>query len=346
MHRALRHLSNVVLLGAILFALPVAAGAQALHFGYLGDFKLQDGSLVRDCRIGYRTMGHLDAARSNVILLPTWYTGTSQDALSLVGPKKLFDTSRYYVVVVDALGDGVSSSPSNSSLQPRMHFPKFGIADMVAAEHALLTQVLHIDHVKAVAGLSMGGMQTFQWIVSYPAFMDDAVAIVGSPRLAPYDLLLWQSDIDSVEKSAAWNHGDYRENPDLVGQAEFNALFMTTPERYNSTTTRSQVLSQLEAAKRRPGFDANDRIRQAQAMMALDVSRPFGGSMQAAAATVKASVLVVGSEFDRVVSSGPATAFAHLVHAKLFELHGDCGHIAPWCEAGTLAPVVAAFLAR
>jgi len=217
---------------------------------------------------------------------------------------------------------------------------------MVAAEHALLTQVLHIDHVKAVAGLSMGGMQTFQWIVSYPAFMDDAVAIVGSPRLAPYDLLLWQSDIDSVEKSAAWNHGDYRENPDLVGQAEFNALFMTTPERYNSTTTRSQVLSQLEAAKRRPGFDANDRIRQAQAMMALDVSRPFGGSMQAAAATVKASVLVVGSEFDRVVSSGPATAFAHLVHAKLFELHGDCGHIAPWCEAGTLAPVVAAFLAR
>lgn len=103
-----------------------------------------------------------------------------------------------------------------------MRFPKITIRDMVNTQHELLTRVLHIRHVKVVMGISMGGMQTFQWMTAYPDFLDKAVPIVGSPRLAPYDLLHWQAEIDAIETDPAWNGGDYRKNP--ARGAEFDSV--------------------------------------------------------------------------------------------------------------------------
>jgi len=88
-----------------------------------------------------------------------------------------------------------------------MQFPRITIRDLVETQHELLTGVLGIHHLKAVMGISMGGMQTFQRIVAYPSFMDKAIPIVGSPRLAPHDLVLWQVQIDTITNDAAWNGG-------------------------------------------------------------------------------------------------------------------------------------------
>ena len=155
------------------------------------------------------------------------------------------DPAKYYVVAVDALSNGVSSSPSNSELQPRMKFPRYTMSDLVRAEHELVTKVLGLTHVRAVMGGSMGGMQTFQWMVSYPDFMDEAVPIVGSPRLAPYDLLHWQAQIDAIMDDAGWNGGEYTTNPARLSDAEFGAILLTTPEHYNKTTTREKVFEDL-----------------------------------------------------------------------------------------------------
>jgi homoserine O-acetyltransferase/O-succinyltransferase len=326
--------------------LSAVASAQEQRFGQLGDFKLEDGAVIRDCRVGYRTFGKLNDDKSNVIVFPTWASGTTEQARSNFGPGKLINSETYFVIAVDALGNGVSSSPSNSKQQPRMSFPKFTLRDTVKSQHELLTKILHLSHVKAIVGVSMGGMQTFQWLVSYPEFMDKAVPIVGSPRLAPYDLLLWQAQVDAIMNDRGWDNGNYAKNPARAAEFEFGALLLTTPDNYNKITKREQVFNDLEQSKKVAGFDANDKIRQAQAMMALDVSAPFTDSLERAAAVVKAKVFVIVARFDHVVTPGPAKEFAELLHATTLELESDCGHMAPSCEFQKVNAAVARFLAE
>jgi homoserine O-acetyltransferase len=327
-----------------LLSAPPRAICQGLQFADLGEFKLQSGEVIHNCRIGYRTFGTLNDRRSNAILFPTWAGGTTEQLAQNIGPGKLADTNLYYVVAVDAFSNGVSSSPSNSPLQPRMKFPKVTIGDMVSAQHELLTKVLRLTHVKAVMGMSMGGMQTFQWMVAYPDFMDQAIPIVGSPRLAPFDLLLWQTQIDAIMNDRNWNAGEHSSNPARAANAEFGDLFLTTPEHYNRSTTREQVLESIEKASSKASGDVSDKIRQCQAMMQLDVSLPFSGSLPRAAAAVKARTLVIVSKFDHVVTPGPATEFARLLGSELLVLDDDCGHLATVCSGEKVRLAVADFL--
>jgi homoserine O-acetyltransferase len=322
------------------------AAASELRFAQLGDFKVESGEVIRDCRVGYRTFGKLNDDKSNAILFTTWASGTTEQLQSNIGAGKLVDDSKYFVIAIDALSNGVSSSPSNSKLQPRMSFPKLTIRDMVDTQHEVLTKVLHLNHLQAVVGISMGGMQTFQWMVSYPDFMDKAIPIVGSPQLAPYDLILWQAQVDAIMNDRGWNNGNYSRNPARAAEAEFGALVLTTPENYNKHRTRRQVFEELEKAKNQTGFDANDKIRQAQAMMALDVTGPFAGSMERAAAAVKARVFVIVARLDHVVTPGPALEFASLIRSQLLVLESDCGHMAPGCDSQKVNQAVADFLAH
>ena len=337
-------MKNLICLFLVGLCLVGVANAQTLEFAELGDFKLESGEVIRDCRIGYRTFGALNADRSNAILFPTWALGTTEQLIGSMGPGKLVDTTKYYVVAVDALSNGVSSSPSNSKSQPRMKFPKITIRDMVNAEHELLTKVLRLNHVKAVMGISMGGMQTIQWMVSYPDFMDKAIPIVGSPRITPYDLVLLRAQLRAITNDPGWNNGNYTNNPARLAEAEFLALILTTPEEYNRRMTVGQVDAELEKAAKTKGFDSNDKIRQLEAIMGLDVSSAFGGSMEKAAAAVKAKTLVIVALKDRAVCPTPALDFARLLKAQTLELESDCGHIATGCESQKINQTVAAFL--
>jgi homoserine O-acetyltransferase/O-succinyltransferase len=335
---------SFALLVAVL-CLASSSYGQEQKFADLGDFKLVSGEVLRDCRIGYRTFGKINADRSNIVVFPTWAGGTTEQLKDNVGAGKLVNDADYYVVLIDALANGVSSSPSNSKAQPHMKFPKITVRDMVNTQHELLTKKLGIQHVKAVLGISMGGMQTFQWMVSYPDFMDKAIPMVGSPHVAPYDVVFWRLNIDALEDSAGWNHGDYTVNPAGLVHFEIGELILQTPAEYNRTHTREQALEALKKAETVPDAeDANNTIRQSEAMIALDVSDVFGGSMEKAAAAVKAKVFVAVSKQDHTVTPQPARDFAKLLHAPLMELESDCGHLATGCEGAKLATAVGDFL--
>jgi homoserine O-acetyltransferase len=339
--------SRALVVNAVCLVALIASALAQQQFANLGDIKLQSGEILRDCRIGYRTYGKLNADKSNAILFPTWAGGTTEQLQDAIVKDKFADPDLYFVITVDALSNGVSTSPSNSQLQPRMKFPRITIRDMVETQHELVTRVFGISHLKAVMGISMGGMQTFQWMVAYPGFMDKAVPIVGSPRLAPYDLVLWQTQIDAIMNDPAWRSGNYTKNPARTAEVEFGILFLTSPTHFNQSTTREKTMLDLaQAPAKGEGSDANDKIRQSQAMMALDVSQPFGGSMERAAAAVKAKLFVIASKTDLTVTPEPAIDFAHLLNAKLLVLDDDCGHQAPGCEAKTIVPAIAEFLAQ
>jgi len=332
----------------VLLVLAKAAAGQEQKFAALGDYRLESGAVIYDLKIGYRTFGTINTDRSNIVLCFTWAGGrTSQLNLKPSDEGKLIDTNKYFVVAIDALSNGVSSSPSNSKRQPRMKFPRYTMRDLVNVEHLFVTRELHIDHVRAVTGVSMGGMQTFQWLVSYPDFMDKAIPIVGSPQLAPYDLLHWQMQISAIMNDPGWIKGNYTKNPAREFEYEIGALILTTPEEYNRKMTRAGVMSEIEKARQGTGgFDANDKIRQTQAMMSLDVTEKFGESWEKTAAAVKARCLIVVSRSDHTVTPGPAVAFATALHVTPLVLEDECGHMAPSCEWQRVNMAVAEFLDR
>jgi homoserine O-acetyltransferase len=314
-----------------LLALVGSAYSQQQQFGEIGDLKLASGEILRQCRIGYRTFGHMNEKKSNIIVYPTWANGRTEQ----MNVTWLCDAG-YYVITVDALSNGVSSSPSNSLLQPRMKFPRITIRDMVVSQHELVTRVLHLNHVRAVMGLSMGGMQVFQWVVEYPAFMDKGIAIAGSPRLAPYDLVHWQMQIDAIKNDRRWNQGNYEENPARAFEYEIGALILTTPEFYNAHTTREQALAEIARSRDQyTGPDANNKIRQAEAMMALDA---------ADSASVQAKMFIAVSKYDHTVTPGPALEFAQKLGVVPVIFENFCGHSLHACPDEGMGQAILKFL--
>jgi homoserine O-acetyltransferase len=317
---------------------PALAADGDQQIGQLHTCKLANGREIDDCVLGYRTWGTLNADQSNAILFPTWFSGNSSDIGKFAGADKMIDPGRYFLIAVDALGDGISSSPSNSGDQHGTHFPAFTIADMVEAEHRLATEVLHLKHVHAVMGISMGGMQTFEWMVRYPTFMDLAVPIVGSPRLTSYDLLLWQAEVEAAQDDPMYQGGNYTERPKLPLVKFIHTMNVSTPANYARSISREAYEKEQESYYRTGilPFDANDWLSQLGAMIHQDVSN--GGSMETAARKVKAKVLVVVAAQDHMVNPQPALDFAPLVHES------DCGHHSTDCESSRMYPAVKAFL--
>ena len=137
----------------------------------LGDFTLQSGITLPDAQLSFKTFGTLNDDKSNVIVYPTWYSGWHTDNEWLVGTdKSALNPDKWFIVIPNMLGNGVSSSPSNTPMPyDRSRFPHVSVLDQVAAQHKLLTEHFGIAKIALVTGWSMGAGQTYQWAVSHPA---------------------------------------------------------------------------------------------------------------------------------------------------------------------------------
>jgi homoserine O-acetyltransferase len=271
-----------------------------------GDLRLESGETIRDFAMSYVTHGSLNAAKSNAILMVTAVGGNHHRLDFMIGPGKALDTEKYFIVCTDAISNGLSSSPSNSKLQPRMQFPRFGIRDMVQSQYRLMKEKLGIDHVVAVVGPSMGGMQTLQWGVSHPDYMDALVAMVPLAKTPGWTIAVLEASRKAIMNDPAWNDGNYEAPPEKgvrLWRDILQLLSARTPDMYSAQFKNGMDalpwMEQQETALLK-AFDANDWIYQTWAYERHDVGTTpaFDGDTAKALASIKAKTLILTGTKD------------------------------------------------
>src|SRR6185437_11939597 len=199
----MKTLAAVLAVVVSLFVPRAAAGqAPALerHEFVLHNFHTESGVVLPDARVVYATLGSLNAAGDNAVLLPSHYMANFNGYNWVIGAKdRALDPARDFLVLTELFGNGRSSSPSNTPEPfhgPR--FPVMTIRDNVEAVHRLLTEELKVHHLRAVIGFSMGAQQAFQWAVSYPDFMDRIVATSGTAKTYGHGIVRLESQITAL----------------------------------------------------------------------------------------------------------------------------------------------------
>ena len=315
----MKRLTWLAALMVVLFPL-VPAQAQApakpvtepgLETYRIGDLPLESGGIIRDFSITYMTAGTLNAAKSNAVLMVTAIGGNHHRIDYLIGPGKGLDTDHLFVIRTNAIGNGITTSPSNSAAQHGPAFPHFTIRDMVDSQRRLLDH-LGIKHVVAVAGASMGGMQALQWGVSHPEMIDSLVALTPMARTSAWSIAVNYATRQGFVLDPAFKDGNYTEQP--AGGWRMRAdvlqvLATRTPEAMRQQfKTPMDVVPWIEAQEAtvlRSGFDANDWIAQTWAYdrhnvgdTLVDGKSAFGGDPLKALGTIKAKALLMTGTLD------------------------------------------------
>lgn len=333
------NVQSIILLFLTVVSVLAQTPAQTVR---IGDFTLENGQVIKDCKIVYRTLGTLKADSSNVIVNPTWFGGSTASLARFCAPGKIVDSSKYFVIAVAALGNGESSSPSNSPLQPGAAFPQFTIRDMVRAEYQMLQKQFGFRHIKAVLGGSMGSMQALEWMTLYPGYMDKIVAYVATPKPAVSDLLIMRLQDEIIrlagtDTSAAW--------------ANLSALtrYMARTPDYVARHTRPEALDSLwqvwQKAEHTP-FTLENFRAQLRAMQNHNIFKAFSNSQTETAKHVQAKVLFILSASDHLLNPLPAREFAKLIGGDVLLLNGNCGHLEPGCQMEKVSRAIQKFLAE
>lgn len=178
----------------------------------IGPLELEAGGVIEDCWLAVRTWGTLNEAKNNVILIPTWYSGTHQIwADAYIGDGHALDPQKYFIVCVNQIGNGLSVSPHNTE-DPTITmsaFPNVRIGDDVVAQERLLREHFGIEQLALVVGGSMGAQQTYEWAVRFPEKVLRAAPIAGTAKNTPHDFLFTQSLNEQIWSDSGWNGGEY-----------------------------------------------------------------------------------------------------------------------------------------
>jgi len=271
-----------------------------------GDLKLESGETIKDFSMSYVTHGTLNAAKTNAILMVTAISGNHHRLDFMIGPGKALDTDKYFIICTDAIANGLTTSPSNSKQQPRMQFPKFTIRDMVESQYRLMKEKFGIDHVVAVVGPSMGGMQTLQWGVSHPDYMDSLVAMVPLAKTPAWTVAVLEASRKAIMTDPAWKDGNYDAPPEKgirLWRDILSLLAARTPDMYSAQfKTGTDVLLWMEQQETSmlKAFDADDWIYQTWAYERHDVGTTpgFNGDTAKALASIKARTLILTGTKD------------------------------------------------
>ncbi|MFI0843784.1 alpha/beta fold hydrolase [Mesorhizobium sp. IMUNJ 23232] len=304
----------------------------------LGDFALDGGVRLPAAKLAYVTYGTLNAARDNVIVFPTWYVGTHADVEWLIGDGKPVDSARYFVIVPQMFGNGLSSSPSNTPAPyDRARFPAITIQDNVRAQHRLVTEKFGITRIQLVIGGSMGAFQAYQWGLAYPDLVERIAPCCGAARVSRHCYVFLEGPRSALLADPAYAGGDYTSPPvaGLKALGRVWAGWALSQEFYRDELYKRMGFDDVESflVNFWEAFwlrcDANDLLSQLNTWQTADISKTHGydGDLKKALGAIKAkAIMSPGAKDMYFPPEDMAWEVAQMPNAELRPIPGPWGH--------------------
>lgn len=305
----------------------------------LGDVVLQSGETLKSAFLAYKTYGTLAPKCDNVVLMPTFFTGTHIRNEGFFGPGRGIDPSRNFVVSVNMIGNGYSISPSNADAsQQGPRFPHVTIHDNVAMQHRLVTERLGIDRIALVAGWSMGALQAYEWGAQFPDMVEAILPTCGSARCSPHNHAFIDGPKAALQADAAWADGHYT-SPPVKGLRAFGRVYVAwaySQAFFRDALYQSMGFVTLEDFVRdweedHVGWDANNLLAKIWTWQHADISANdrYRGDFAKALGAIKARAIVMPCSNDLYFPPADNAAEVALMHnAKLRVFESPWGHCA------------------
>jgi homoserine O-acetyltransferase len=303
----------------------------------LGDVPLRSGQILRNARLAYATRGRLSPARDNVVLFPTYYTGTHRENARMVGTGRALDPERCFVVMPNMFGNGISSSPSNHEPQPGADFPRVTMLDNVLCQQRLLEERWAIERVRLAFGWSMGAQQAYHFAAVFPDRVESLLAVCGSARTSPHNWVFLEGVKAALLADPEFRDGRYLRPPVrglsafgrvYAGWAYSQAFFRAGLQRELGHATAGDLLDAW--ALDHAAWDANDLLAMLWTWQHADISDNdlYRGDFARALAAIEARAIVMPASTDLYFpKEDSALEVAGMRRAELRVLPTDWGHV-------------------
>ncbi len=306
----------------------------------LGDVVLQSGEVLCSARLAYKTYGELSPGKSNVVVLPTFYTGTHVRNEGFFGPGRAIDPARHFIVSVNMFGNGLSSSPSNTPApQDGPRFPLITLWDNVACQHRLLTERLGVRQIALVAGWSMAGCQAYQWAAQYPDMVEAILPFCASAKTSPHNFVFLEGVKAALCADQSWNEGNYN-SPPIAGLKAFGRVYAGWA--FSQTFYREGLYHKLGfdtiedllvdwENDHVDNWDANDLLAKLATWQAGDISANplYGSDFKKALSSVRARAILMPCTHDLYFPpEDNALEARHMPNAEFRPYNSSWGHCA------------------
>ena len=314
-------------------------GQSECEYYRAAEHSLDCGEVLQDATLGYLTFGELNAARNNAVIIPTHFGGTHEHSQYFFGEGMAIDPAKHFIVVVNLLGNGISSSPSHGL---GGEFPRITICDNVRLQHQLLTEHLNVSELALAVGHSMGAVQAFHWVTMYPDFVKHFAAICGAARISIHNHVFLEGMRGILQSDPVWDGGRYTEQP-INGLATMARAWGAWPpsshfyrheyyKRLGFTSADDFLTRYWEAFYTQ--MDANNVLAQITTWQSADITRCNGSSQtfEQALRSIKARGVVMPSRTDAYFPPEDSELeVANLQNAKLRVIESQWGH---WAGSG------------
>jgi len=306
----------------------------------LGTVSLLSGEKLDSAFLIYKTYGKLNKSKDNVVVLPTFYTGSHQRNEGFFGVGRAIDPEKHFVVSINMFGNGFSSSPSNTPApQDGPRFPHISLWDNIACQYKLITEHLEIDRIALVTGWSMAGCQAYQWAAQYPDFVDAILPFCASAKTSTHNYVFLEGVRAALCADQNWNNGDY-DSPPVNGLKAFARVYAGWA--FSQTFYRDSLFQEIGYETMEDllidwendhveNWDANNLLAKLATWQASDISVGplYNGNFKMALKAIRAKTILIPCTQDLYFPpEDNAIEASYILNAELRPFDSPFGHCA------------------